>query len=68
MSPDSKVHEANMGPISGPQDPGGPQVGPMNFAIWVVRTMAAIMSWPPCVNILRPSDAYILRWFMSSFI
>ena len=31
--PDSKVHEANMGPIWGRQDPGGPHVGPMNFAI-----------------------------------
>ena len=34
--PDSKVNEANMGPIWGRQDPGGPHVGPMNFAIWVV--------------------------------
>ena len=68
MSPDSKVHEANMGPIWGRQDPGGPQVGPMNFAIWVARKMAAILFWPPCVNILRPSDAYIHRYFMSSFI
>ena len=34
--PDSKVHEANMGPIWGRQDPGGPHVGPMNFAIWDV--------------------------------
>ena len=33
--PDSKVHGANMGPIWGQQDPGGPHVGPMNFAIWV---------------------------------
>ena len=33
--PDSKVHEANMGPIWGRQDPGGPHVGPMNFVIWV---------------------------------
>ena len=32
--PDSKVHRANMGPIWGRQDPGGPHVGPMNFAIW----------------------------------
>ena len=32
--PDNKVHGANMGPISGRQDPGGPHVGPMNFAIW----------------------------------
>ena len=34
--PDSKVHGANMGFIWGRQDPGGPLVGPMNFAIWVV--------------------------------
>ena len=25
-----------MGPIWGRQDPGGPHVGHMNFAIWVV--------------------------------
>ena len=33
--PNSKVRGANMGPIWGRQDPGGPHVGPMNFAIWV---------------------------------
>ena len=32
--PDSKVHGDNMGPIWGWQDPSGPHVGPMNFAIW----------------------------------
>ena len=32
--PDSKVHGANMGPIWDWQDPGGPHVGYMNFAIW----------------------------------
>ena len=32
---DSKVHGANMGPIWGRQDPGGPHVGPLNLAIWV---------------------------------
>ena len=32
--PDSKVYEANMGPIWGRQDSGGPHVRPMNFAIW----------------------------------
>ena len=31
--PDSKVHGAHMGPIWGRQDPDGPHVGPMNFAI-----------------------------------
>ena len=34
--PDSKVHGANMGPIWGRQDPGGPHVGPVNLAIWGV--------------------------------
>ena len=32
--PDSKIHGANTGPIWGRQDPVGPHVGPMNFAIW----------------------------------
>ena len=31
--PDSKVHGAYMGLTWGRQDPGGPHVGPMNFAI-----------------------------------
>ena len=34
--PDSEAHGANMGPIWGWQDTDGPQVDPMNFAIWVV--------------------------------
>ena len=34
--PDSKVHEAYMGPIWGRQDSGGPHVGPMNLAIRAV--------------------------------
>ena len=29
-NPDSKVHAANAGPTWGRQDPGGPQVGPLN--------------------------------------
>ena len=32
--PDSKIQGANMGPIWGREDPSGPHVGPMNFAIW----------------------------------
>ena len=32
--PDSKVHGATMGPIWGRQDTGGPNDGPMNFAVW----------------------------------
>ena len=30
--PDNKFHGANMGPTWGQQDPGGPHIGPMNFA------------------------------------
>ena len=32
--PDSKVHGANMGPVWGQQDPGGPHIGHMKLAIW----------------------------------
>ena len=34
IRPDSKIHGANVGPTWGRQDPGGPHVGHMNFAIW----------------------------------
>ena len=43
--PDSKVHGANMGPIWGQQDPGGPHAGPMNFAIWVDMSISG--PWIP---------------------
>ena len=36
--PDSKVHGANMGPIWDRQDPGGPHVGHMSFAIWDIHS------------------------------
>ena len=38
--PDNKVYGANMGPIWGRQDPGGPNVGPMNLATWGI-----VMNW-----------------------
>ena len=34
QDPDSKVHVANMAPIWVRQDPGGPNVDPMNLTIW----------------------------------
>ena len=43
--PDSKVSGAKMGPIWGRQDPGGPHVGPMNFAIWVATSLLSYNSW-----------------------
>ena len=50
MHPDSKVPGANMGPIWGRQDPGGPHIGPMNFAIW-----ADMNKDRSCVNYFRRS-------------
>ena len=44
--PDSKVHVANMGPIWGQQDLGGPHVGPMNLAIWVYSKSCCVGSHP----------------------
>ena len=38
--PDSKVYGDNMGPTWCKQDPGGPHVGHVNFAIWVVVRQA----------------------------
>ena len=56
--PDSKVQGANMGPIWGRQDPGGPHVGPMNFVIWVVNFHSPMMlrytqtkMWSFCRNL-----------------
>ena len=55
-TPDSKVHGANMGPIWGRQDPGGPHVGPMNFAIWdSMEAAVAIMFVLPLVQNLEMS-------------
>ena len=42
---DSKVHGANMGLISGRQDPGGPHLGPMNFAIWNIFATLSTCRW-----------------------
>ena len=44
-SPESRVHRANMGLTWGWQDPGGPHVGCMNFAIWVYLPCAAVITW-----------------------
>ena len=39
---DSKVHGANMGPTGGRQDPGGPHVDPMNYAIWCAECLGLV--------------------------
>ena len=54
--PDSKVHGDNMWPIWGRQDPGGPHVGPMNFAIWV--------DWQNVSVYTLDRPVYIYLWFV----
>ena len=44
-TPDSKGHGANMGPIWGRQDPGGPHVCPINLAIWDIIGSVNSLSW-----------------------
>ena len=79
--PDSKVHGANMGPIWGRQDPGGPHVGPMNFAIWValmVNDLHAIGNYVEYIAIMISTlsipntdmyyDVYILYHLTSKCI
>ena len=41
--PDSKIHEANVGPTWGHQDPGGPHVGHMNYAILLSNVLIPIL-------------------------
>ena len=43
MGPESKTDGANMGPIWGRQDPVGPHVGPMNFAIGGLTSPNAVI-------------------------
>ena len=68
--PDSKVHGTNMGPIWGRQDPGGPHVGPMNFASWVVAFMKGVITlsyW--LLDILQSNKTHIpsgFVWFIRS--
>ena len=71
--PDSKIHGANMGPIWGRQDPGGPHVGPMNFTLWVsVRnplvSFSFIMISPSGEQPERLLFAHMLQLRTSGFI
>ena len=52
-NPDSKVHGVNIGPIWGQQDPGGPHVGPMNFAIWVGKFFRQTSCFSVCLEFLH---------------
>ena len=49
-----------MGPIWGRQDPGGPHLGPMNFAIWVF-----IVSFR-AINVLNRQWNLIIEYYNSA--
>ena len=54
--PDSKIRGANMRPIWGRQDPDGPHVGPMNFAIWYV------LEWSPHPHPQPPPTCFLTAY------
>ena len=54
---------ANMGPIWGRQGPGGPHVGPINFAIW--RPLTPIFFLMCVLTMLRlPVSIWILKRYL----
>ena len=60
MFPNSKVHGANMGPIWGQQDPGGPHASPMNLVIWGITLFPWVMNIiHNKENICNKNTAYI---------
>ena len=59
-NPDSKVHGANMGPIWGWQDPGGPHVGPMNLVVWEAIVYILQMFWRVLTMYYEATTLY---WF-----
>ena len=64
---DSKAHGANMGPIWGRQDPGGPHVCPMNFAIWGVYPIKYHSLVVPCFDWVVLSLLDENKWFIEKF-
>ena len=67
--PDSKVHGANMGPIWGRQDPGGPHVGPMNFAIGMLcYTYNLLAGTILCMRPANKRQHYIVTHMLDAYI
>ena len=57
--PYNKVHGTIMGPIWGRQDPGGPHVGPMNFAIWVTTSIIQHRILRHTISQIRKMKGYV---------
>ena len=65
--PHSKVHGANMVPIGGRQDPGGPHAGPMNLVIWVgIITGGSIFSTELTIDAQYTPKGKLLNLFIMS--
>ena len=62
INPDGKVRGAYMGPIWGRQNPGGPHVGPMNFAIWERLNRTAREVWNGLVLSVLSCVVFSLHW------
>ena len=60
--PDSKFYGANVVPIWGRQDPGGPHVGPMNLAIWGVFQAVQLTSSIGSDDGLLPTRRQTIIW------
>ena len=61
--PDIKVHGANMGPTWGRLGPGGPHVGHVNLAIWVVPDKFINMITQSVYQINLPNLQDYMRWY-----
>ena len=68
LLPDSKVHGANTAPICGRQDPGGPHVGSMNFAIWELLFLGkGEPNFPIDVYGLYQKHLHMLTWLSTAY-
>ena len=64
---EKKVHTANMGPIWGRQDPGGPHVGYMNVAIWAAnalqsQSMVMLYTYYDIVRLICETEWHRFPW------
>ena len=68
--PDSKFHGANMGPIWGRQDPGGPLVGHRNLAIWDILWCATqhILIYMQDAENLMTTDIVKYHWKRTNYL
>ena len=55
--PDRKVHGTNMGPTWGREDPGGPHVGPVNFAIWGIHVIGSVNECSRVIHFRRSNES-----------